>query len=233
MKCIEPMRMSKCLQRVKNQFMKKIGIIGSGTVALTLAKGFVKYSYDVMVGSNTSAKHAELLQKVPGVKTGTFSEAAAFGDMLVFAVKGSKALEALKQIDLSLINGKTIIDATNPIADAPPVNGVIQYTTSLSHSLLEQLQAAAPEVNFVKAFSCIGNAYMVDPAFDKKPAMFYCGNNDEARLQVEQVLQQFGHDPVDMGKAEAARAIEPLAMLWCIPGFLRNDWTHAFAYLRQ
>jgi len=65
-----------------------------------------------------------------------------------------------------------------------------------------------------------------------KPTMFICGNNDVAKDQVRVVLSQFGWEIDDMGKAEAARAIEPLCMLWCIPGFLRNDWNHAFKMLQ-
>ncbi|HET8947356.1 MAG TPA: DNA-binding protein, partial [Candidatus Polarisedimenticolia bacterium] len=74
---------------------------------------------------------------------------------------------------------------------------------------------------------------MVDPKLKGgPPSMFICGNDDGAKATVARLVQQFGWETVDMGKAEAARAIEPLCMLWCIPGFLRNDWTHAFKLLR-
>jgi hypothetical protein len=66
-----------------------------------------------------------------------------------------------------------------------------------------------------------------------KPTMFICGNDEAAKKIVSDILDQFGWEIADMGKVEAARAIEPLCMLWCIPGFLRNDWTHAFKLLRQ
>jgi hypothetical protein len=62
--------------------------------------------------------------------------------------------------------------------------------------------------------------------------MFICGNDDTAKKIVSGIIDQFGWETADMGKAEAARAIEPLCMLWCIPGFLHNDWTHAFKLLR-
>jgi hypothetical protein len=74
---------------------------------------------------------------------------------------------------------------------------------------------------------------MVDPRFSGgKPSMFICGNDDAAKEIVTSILDQFGWETVDMGKVEAARAIEPLCMLWCIPGFIRNDWGHAFKLLR-
>jgi predicted dinucleotide-binding enzyme len=122
-----------------------------------------------------------------------------------------------------------VIDTTNPISDGPPVDGVIPYFTGPNSSLLEQLQGAFPAVRLVKAFSSVGSARMVNPAFKGgRPTMFYCGNDEEAKAWVAKVLEQFGWDPADMGTAVAARAIEPLAQLWCIPGFRQNHWTHAF-----
>jgi predicted dinucleotide-binding enzyme len=82
------------------------------------------------------------------------------------------------------------------------------------------------------AFNSVGSALMVNPQFkDGKPTMFICGNNDQAKKKVIEILDEFGWETQDMGKAEAARAIEPLAMLWCIPGFANNQWNHAFKLL--
>jgi predicted dinucleotide-binding enzyme len=125
-----------------------------------------------------------------------------------------------------------VIDTTNPIADAPPVDGVLQYFTGPNASLLERLQAAFPDARLVKAFNSVGSARMVNPVFERgKPTMFYCGNDEPAKAVVAEILTQFGWEPLDMGAAIAARAIEPLAQLWCIPGFRENRWTHAFAVL--
>jgi hypothetical protein len=97
---------------------------------------------------------------------------------------------------------------------------------------MEQLQHEFAAAHFVKAFNSVGAPLMVNPQFRAgKPTMFICGNNDQSKKQVSEVLDQFGWEIADMGKAEAARAIEPLCLLWCIPGFLRNDWTHAFKLL--
>jgi predicted dinucleotide-binding enzyme len=62
--------------------------------------------------------------------------------------------------------------------------------------------------------------------------MFICGNSDPSKEEVKQILNRFGWETEDMGKAEAARAIEPLCILWCIPGLLRNQWTHAFRMMK-
>ena len=75
---------------------------------------------------------------------------------------------------------------------------------------------------------------MVNPEFKGgRPTMFICGNDDGAKATAAKILDQFGWETADMGKVEAARAIEPLCMLWCILGFTRNEWTHAFKLLRQ
>lgn len=75
---------------------------------------------------------------------------------------------------------------------------------------------------------------MINPRFEQgTPTMFFCGNNDEAKAQVGGILRQFGWDPFDCGSMVAARAIEPLCRLWCIPGFRNNDWMHAFKMLTR
>jgi hypothetical protein len=214
---------------------KKIGIVGSGIVGQTLANGFVKHGYDVMIATNTASKREELKSKTNGkAKIGSFEEAAKFGQVVVLATKGAAAEAALKAAGMANLTGKTVIDTTNPIADAPPLNGVLQYFTLQNESLMERLQKLAPEARFVKSFSCIGNAFMVNPDFNGvKPTMFICGNHEGAKSEVKTILDQFGFDVADMGAVEAARAIEPLCILWCIPGFLSNSWTHAFRLLKR
>lgn len=153
--------------------------------------------------------------------------------MVVLAVKGLRAVEAVDAAGVTNLNGKTVIDATNPIEEFPPVHGVLKFTTSLDYSLMERLQRDFSAVHFVKAFNSIGAASMVNPQFmGGPPTMFICGNDEAAKKTVTKILDKFGWETADMGKAEAARAIEPLCMLWCIPGFLQNDWAHAFKLLR-
>lgn len=214
---------------------RKIGIIGSGIVGQTLANGFVKHGYDVTIGTNTPAKRDELKARTNAkAGVGSFEEAAKFGEIVVLATKGTAAEAALKAAGLVNLKNKTVIDTTNPIADAAPVNGVLQYFTSQNESLMERLQALAAEARFVKSFSCIGNAFMVNPDFNGvKPTMFICGNDDGAKSEVTTILDQFGFDVADMGGVEGARAIEPLCILWCIPGFRQNSWTHAFKLLKK
>lgn len=210
----------------------KMGIIGSGEVAQSLGTGFLKHGHSVMLGTRDASKLAGWQTKNEGAEVGSFADAGKFGEAIVLAVKGTAALKALEGTGAEALAGKTVIDTTNPIAEAPPVNGVLKYFTNLDESLMEQLQSAYPKSNFVKCFSSVGNTQMVNPNFaGARPTMFICGNDDSARQMVKGILDQFGWETLDCGKVEAARAIEPLAMLWCIPGFLYNEWTHAFKVL--
>jgi len=212
----------------------KVGILGSGDVAKALASGFVKHGHQVMLGTRDTGKLKDFVAQHNGAQASSFAEAAKFGEVVVLAVKGTVAAEALKAADAANLADKPVIDATNPIADAAPTNGVLKFFTSLDQSLMERLQSAFPDARFVKAFNSVGNAAMVNPQFKSgKPTMFICGNDDKAKATVRGILDQFGWETADMGKAEAARAIEPLCMLWCIPGFLRNDWFHAFKLLQS
>ena len=211
----------------------KVGVLGSGEVAKVLAGGFLKHGYSVMMGTRDPAKLADWAATHPAGRVGSFAEAAAFGEVVVLAVKGTVAASALHLATSANLAAKPVIDATNPIADLPPVDGVLQFFTGLDDSLMEQLQREFPEARFVKAFNSVGSARMVNPEFaGGRPTMFICGNDAEARSIVANMLDQFGWETADMGKATAARAIEPLCMLWCIPGFTRNEWSHAFKLLR-
>lgn len=210
----------------------KVGIIGSGDVAKALGGGFLKHGHHVTLGTRNPEKLTDWKNKNPSAQIDTFAHAATFGELVVLAVKGTVAEEALKAAGTRNLKNKTVIDTTNPIADAPPTNGVLKFFTGPNESLMEKLQAAAPQANFVKAFSSVGNTRMVDPQFKEgKPTMFICGRDERAKAEVTGVLNQFGWETADMGGPEAARAIEPLCMLWCIPGFLHNEWTHAFKLL--
>jgi len=212
--------------------MSKIGVIGSGQVGETLANGFAKHGHEVMRGSRDPSKLAAW-KKTAGDKarTGTPEETAAFGEIVVLAVKGAAAEEAIASC-AGALDGKVVIDTTNPLADKPPSKGVLSFFTGPNDSLLERLQKRAPKARLVKAFSSVGSALMVNPTLPARPTMFICGNDAAAKEQTRAILDAFGWETEDMGAAEAARAIEPLCILWCIPGLLRNDWAHAFKMLR-
>lgn len=213
----------------------KTGIIGSGIVGQVLARAFHQEGHTVSLGTRNPDKE-ELIKfrkENPGIRISTFQEAAAGSDWIVLATGGSVTEEAIALAGPANFAGKLVMDATNPIAKAPPVNGVLQFFTGPNESLMEKLQSLLPEAKLVKVFNSVGNAFMYKPSFPGgTPTMFICGNDDEAKKTVAAILESFGWESADMGKVEGARAIEPLCMLWCIPGMLRNEWQHAFKLLK-
>lgn len=211
--------------------MQTFGVLGSGVVAQTLARGLKQHGYPVRIGSRSPEKLAAFAADA-GIAVGTFAEAARGAAVIVLAIKGTAAEETVRRMAGDL-TGKIVIDTTNPIAEAPPVDGVLQYFTGPNESLMERLQQAAPGARFVKAFNSVGNAFMVNPTLaGGPPTMFYCGNDSDAKVVVAELLTRFGWEPADMGTAAGARAIEPLCQLWCIPGLRGGSWTHAFKLLR-
>ena len=210
----------------------RVGVLGSGVVGKTLAAGFAKHGHEVTIGTRAPAKLADWAAGA-GVKAGTVAEAARFGAIVVLAVKGAAAEDALRLAGAPNLEGKLVLDTTNPIADAPPDGGVLRFFTTLDDSLMERLQRAQPAARFVKAWSSVGSALMVDPRLPGgPPTMFLCGDDAAARSETAAILREFGWEVEDCGGAAAARAIEPLCILWCIPGFAKNDWAHAFKLLR-
>jgi predicted dinucleotide-binding enzyme len=214
----------------------KIGILGSGIVGRVLGTAFLKEGNEVMLGTRdiTKTEVQKWAAENSGGKVGAFDATAEFGEIIVLAVAGSAAEGVIKLAGTKNFSGKTVIDTTNPISAEAPVNGVLQFFTANNESLMERLQKVLPNARIVKAFNSVGNAFMYKPNFDGvKPTMFICGNDEAAKKTVTKILDSFGWETEDMGKAEAARVIEPLSILWCIPGFLHNQWTHAFKLLKK
>jgi predicted dinucleotide-binding enzyme len=110
----------------------------------------------------------------------------------------------------------------------------LKFFTTLEDSSMERTQKLIPDAKLVKAFNSVGNTLMYKPKLQGglTPSMFICGNDEQAKKTVTDILTAFGWETEDLGTAEAARAIEPLCILWCIPGFLKNDWMHAYKVLR-
>jgi predicted dinucleotide-binding enzyme len=214
--------------------MRTIAVIGSGAVGQTLSDGFLKHGYAVVRGSREPGKLAGWKASAgSNAYVADLAEAAKKGEIVVLAVKGTAAEEAVSLCG-SALDGKTVLDTTNPIADEPPVNGVLKYFTGPNESLMERLQKRAPAAKFVKCFNSVGNVLMVNPQLPGgKPTMFICGNDEGSRDEARGILDKFGWETEDLGSAEAARAIEPLCMLWCIPVFTRKDLNHAFKVLRK
>jgi predicted dinucleotide-binding enzyme len=213
----------------------KIGIIGSGPVGQTLGAAFLAEGHEVMLGTRDTDKKEVKKWKHdnPGGQADTFEAAAEFGEILVLAVAGRVAESAIQQAGVPNFTNKIVIDATNPIAGEPPEHGVLKFFTDLHESLMEKMQRLIPQAKMVKAFNSVGNTQMYKPKLPGgAPTMFICGDDETAKATVSVILTDFGWETADMGRAVAARAIEPLCMLWCIPGLLHNQWSHAFKLLK-
>jgi 8-hydroxy-5-deazaflavin:NADPH oxidoreductase len=214
----------------------KVAVLGSGQVGNFLSNGFLKHGYEVMRGSRDPKKLEEWKGKAgsPKASTGTFADAAKFGDIIVLCVKGAVAAEVLESVGADNIADKVILDTTNPIDESAKDGPVIRYFTPANDSLMEQLQKKFPKAKFVKCFNSVGSPFMVNPDFGgTTPTMFVCGNDSGAKEQTKVILDKFGWEMEDMGPVQSARALESLCILWCIPGFIRNQWNHVFKLLKK
>lgn len=208
----------------------KIGVLGSGMVGQTLAKGLLEGGHDVRIASREGTKLGTFSEQT-GIREGRFGDVAAFADVIVIAVKGDVAEALVKEL-ASTIAGKVLLDTCNPIAGAPE-GGMLPYFTAGNDSLIERLQRAAPDAKVVKWFNSVGAGLMVKPALKGgTPSMFICGDDAAAKATATTLANELGWNVEDAGPARLGHAVEALCQLWCAFGFLRNDWAHAFAMLR-
>jgi predicted dinucleotide-binding enzyme len=208
----------------------KIGILGSGAVGQALAAGFASEGNEVMLGTRDpkSVKITDWLTKAGnGIK-------AKFGEFIVLCPLFRAIKDVISLAGKHNLEGKIVIDTTNPIADEPPVNGVLKYVKIDEGSAGELIQKILPNSHVVKAFNSVGSGFMYKPKFDDgKPTMFICGNNDDAKKTVTGVLDDFGWDVMDSGDIDASNALEGLCIIWCARGFKEGQWHHAFKLLKK
>jgi len=212
----------------------RVGVLGSGDVGRRLAVGFRGRGHDVMVGSRDPGK-PELREWVSGeaagVGIGTFAQAAAHGELLVLAVMGNAAGEAIAGAGPGNFTGKVVIDAMNPLdmsGGFPP-----KLSITGEDSLGERVQRALPGAKVVKAFNTIGSPYFVDPVFSEgRPTMLIAGDDEDAKRTVGDVLADFGWgDVVDIGGIDGSRELEAICIAWVKIGAARGSWDHGFRLL--
>ncbi|MBL8685716.1 MAG: NAD(P)-binding domain-containing protein [Myxococcales bacterium] len=208
----------------------KIGVLGSGMVGQTLAKGLQGLGHEVRIASREGTKLAAFSEQT-GIREGRFGDVAAFAEVVVLAVKGDVAEALVKELAPALA-GKALLDTCNPISGAPE-GGMLPYFTAANESLIERLQKAAPDAKVVKWFNSVGAGLMVKPNVQGgPPSMFICGDDAAAKATAAALAKELGWNVEDAGPARLGHAVEALCQLWCAYGFLRNDWAHAFAMLR-
>ena len=210
----------------------KVGVLGSGDVGKVLAGGFLKLGHEVRIGSRSPEKLQEWAAGAGnGASTGTFAEAAKFGDIIVLATHGEGTQSAVELAGAANFDGKVVIDATNPLDFS---SGGPQLSIGFNDSLGERVQRWLPNARIVKAFNTVGNAHMIDPQFPGgPPTMFIAGNDADAKKLVTQVSEAWGWDVADLGGIEASRYLEPMCMAWVVYGIRTGSWNHAFKLLRR
>jgi 8-hydroxy-5-deazaflavin:NADPH oxidoreductase len=213
---------------------RRVGVLGSGEVGRCLATGFSSRGHEVMIGSRDPTR-PELLEWLSGegagIQAGTFAEAAEHGDLLVLAVLGNAAEEAIAEADAGNFSGKVVVDTMNPLdfsGGFPP-----KLSIAGEDSLGERVQRALPDAKVVKAFNTIGNGYFVNPSFSEgRPTMLIAGDDADAKRTVGDALADFGWPaPVDIGGIEGSRELEAICIAWVKIGGLRGSWDHGFKLL--
>ena len=212
----------------------KIGILGTGEVGQSLAKGLIGLGHEVMIGSRETggAKLAAALAKIgSGARGGTFAEAAAFGELIALCCLGVAIENVLALAGVKSLEGKVLIDATNPLDFSrgfPP-----RLATMADGSAGQMVQRLAPGARVVKAFNTAGNATYVNPSYDGGPPdMFICGNDDTAKATVGDICRGFGWGVVDLGGIDASHYLEAMCIVWVLHGARSGHWDHAFKMLR-
>ncbi|HXY47174.1 MAG TPA: NAD(P)-binding domain-containing protein [Thermoplasmata archaeon] len=214
----------------------KVGILGSGEVALRLGTSFMAAGHDVKLGTRhpNQPQLVEWTAKAgPKGSVGSFTDAATFGEVVVLATQGVSTPEAIRAAGLLPFDGKVVIDATNPLAPGP--DGTPHLAPVAAGSNGEAVQALLPKARVVKAFNIIGNAHMFHPTFPGGPPdMFICGNDDAAKRTVEGILHEFGWSTViDIGGIEGSRELEALCILWVKSATRLGNWDIGFKLLRK
>lgn len=211
----------------------KIGIIGSGSVAQTLGSGYLAKGYEVRLGTRDTSKLDEWLAATgERASVGSFSDAAAFGQVLFLSVAATALDSAIDLAGIGNFTGKTLIDLTNPMdfSDGIPP----KFTATVGNSLGEHVQRLLPDANVVKAFNSIGVAVMTEPIFDGLAAThFIAGDSDSAKTEATELIAEFGWDVIDVGGIDQSFFLEALASLWVNYAFKTGSWDQAFRLLRR
>jgi len=194
----------------------KYGVLGTGMVGLAISNRLAELGHEVMIGTREPSKSGDKLKsKNDAVKIGTFAESAAFGEVIFNATGGAVSIDALKMAGQANLNGKVLVDISNPLdySKGMPPSLFVGNTDSLG----EQVQRAFPKLKVVKALNTVTAPIMVNP---KRVAggdhdLFICGNDAGAKETVTGILREFGWTNIhDLGDITNARAVEAVLPIW-------------------
>jgi hypothetical protein len=195
----------------------KIAVLGTGMVGDAIASKLIQLGHEVMMGSRTANNEkawAWVSQSGPGASQGTFNDAAKFGDIVFNCTNGMGTMDALRQATAEHLNGKILIDISNPLdfSKGMPPSLFVCNTDSLA----EQIQREFPEVKVVKTLNTINCNVMVSPSLvPGEHDVFVSGNDADAKTKVKEILTSFGwQNIVDLGDITSARATEMWVFIW-------------------
>lgn len=212
----------------------RIGIIGSGVVGQQLGIGFIRLGHEVMVGTRDTSKLKEWQGKTDNKgKTGSFEEAAKFGDTVILATKWEGTKNALEIAGKNNLSGKVIIDVTNPLdfsSGMPP-----KFAAQPGNSGGEQIQRYLSDSKVVKAFNIINAYTMINPQLEEgKADLFIAGNDPDSKNMVTSFAKDLGWENIyDLGDISQSLYLETLTMIWVNYGVKNNSWSHAFKLLKK
>jgi 8-hydroxy-5-deazaflavin:NADPH oxidoreductase len=195
----------------------QIGVLGTGVTGQTIGSKLIQLGHEVMLGSRDEANPPSVAwAKDQGQHAlyGTFRNAAAFGEIIFNCTLGFASLQALDQAGAENLNGKVLIDTSNPIDRS---TDLWTLTVCNTDSLGEQIQRAFPETRVVKTLNTVNANVMVDPAkLLEKTHVFVSGNDIEAKAIVVRILRDwFGwKEIIDLGNITTARSVEMYVLLW-------------------
>lgn len=199
--------------------MKRIGILGTGMVGNTIGSKLIQLGYEVKMGSRTNdnPKAAEWVKANDNkASQGTFAEAAAFGEVLFNCTKGEHSLEVMKMTGPQNLEGKILIDISNPLDFSKGMPPTLIPELSNTHSLGEAIQQSLPKTHVVKTLNIVNCEVMVDAhKCGGEATMFIAGNDDVAKKETRAILKQFGWtDIIDLGGITHARSTEMMLPIW-------------------
>jgi predicted dinucleotide-binding enzyme len=193
----------------------KVGVLGSGMVGQAISARLAELGHDVMIGTRDPSKLGAWHTNHPSIKIGSFADTARHGEIVVNATNGAGSLEALALAGKANLNGKVLVDISNPLDVSKGMPPTLFVTNT--DSLAEQIQRAFPSVRVVKTLNTVTAAIMVNPRAvgSGDHTMFVCGNDSGAKETVIGLLRDFGWMHItDLGDISGARGMEMYLPIW-------------------
>ena len=212
---------------------QRMALLGAGRVGRRLGLGLAKHGHVVFLGSREPASDRVrewLAEAGPKANAGTYQEAVAWANWVFFCVPGTAVEMTALALGRGALDGKLVVDVTNAMTTADADH--ITLTWSVDDSSALRLQREAPGARVVKAFNSTGVNSMVDPDVPcAPPTMPICGNDEEAKTEVAELLRDVGWEPIDLGTIHSAGMLEAMTLAWVQYGRMTGIWNHCYKFV--